>query len=107
MAHDALPPLLLLCLRGSSLHACCLGMPRLIAAHAFATCSTFCAWGAVSHAPLERRSLGVSRAIIERAACSFYLPMSGFTQSFNISASIVIPIAASPICNTMKLHTNE
>lgn len=38
----------------------------------------------------ERR--GVSRLMLERCARSFYLPMSGHTQSFNISVAVVMSL---------------
>ena len=42
--------------------------------------------------PVPSAAAGVSRAIIERASSSFYLPMSGFTQSFNISVAVVMSL---------------
>ena len=38
----------------------------------------------------ERR--GVSRSFIERADRSFYLPMCGLTQSFNISVAVAMSL---------------
>ena len=42
----------------------------------------------------ERR--GVSPGLLEAADASFYLPMAGFTQSFNISVSASHLTAAPP-----------
>ena len=72
------------------------GQPRVadpISSLNFGACFEGSGQGAALVFGNERR--GVSRALVDGADASFYLPMSGFTQSFNIGVALAMSLTAA------------